>query len=91
MIWAWCVKESEPRRWVQEARSGSKPDSDGRSGPGAKRTFDKAVKRLWANRHLDLTLIQTLPTLKASHALPGSTKTPIGLAANSREEGCFPP
>jgi len=56
----------------------------------AKRTFDKAVKRLWANRHLDLTLIQTLPTLKASHALSGS-KTPIGLAANSREEGCFPP
>jgi hypothetical protein len=27
-----------------------------------------------------------LPALKASHALSGSKKTPIGLAANSREE-----
>ncbi len=32
-----------------------------------------------------------LPALKASHALSGSKKTPIGLAANSREESCFPP
>jgi hypothetical protein len=38
---------------------------------GAKRTFDKAAKRLWVNRHLYLTLIQTLPTLKASHVFVG--------------------
>jgi hypothetical protein len=31
-----------------------------------------------------------LPALKASHALSGS-KTPIGLATNSREESCFRP
>jgi len=30
-----------------------------------------------------------LPALKASHARPGSKKTPIGLAENSREEGCL--
>src|ERR1700704_2275959 len=44
MIWAWCVKESEPRRWVQEASSGSKPDPDGRSGPGAKQNRSRFIR-----------------------------------------------
>src|ERR1700704_3466304 len=83
MIWAWCVKESEPRRWVQEASSGSKPDPDGRSGPGAKQNRSRFI-RLASGCEASHDLVDAVRVVHRLHGL-FSLRVPEDVAEMQRQ------